>query len=216
MFSAFLIDIALQLYIFFINFSFLCFSSTPIIWCHPSDYLNDLPETKNEKEKSISRKKYKLPSETVTYKSRFLDEEGPSSPKKAKNVISVHPSDYLDDQPRAKKVISVHPSDYLDDEPRSKKIISVNPSDYFDDNKKVVNWPSTDSDDSDFNPDEITGDISDSNYVLEELDAEYVEVENEESEDQTFKDRTALLHTKLIEKKARFSKIGPGGKYLIV
>ena len=164
----------------------------------------------------MSRKSYKLQSETLTYKSRFLEQEGPSSPKKAKNVISVHPSDYLDDQSRAIKVISVHPSDYLNDEPSAKKIISVSPSDYFDDNKKVVTWPSADSDDSDFNPDEITGDISDSNYVIEELDAEYVEVENEEGEDQTFKNRIALLQTKLIEKRARLNKIEPGGKYLIV
>ena len=187
----------------------------PVIWCHPSDYLDDLPKTNQEKEKSITRKMYKLQTETVAYKSRFLEEEGLSSPQKAKNVISVHPSDYLDDQPRTKKVISVHPSDYLDDELSAKKIISVSPSDYFDDNKKVVTWPSADSDDSDFNPEYIRGDISDSNYVIEELDADYVEVENEEGEDQTFKDRIALLQTKLIEKKARLSKIEPGGNCLI-
>ena len=182
----------------------------PIIWCHPSDYLNDLPKTNQEKEKHVNRKKYKLPSET-----RFLEEKVPRTSQKPTKVISVHPSDYLDDQPRNKKVISVHPSDYLDDELSAKKIISVSPSDYFDDNKKVT-WPSADSDDSDFNPEYITGDISDSNYVIEELDAEYVEVENEEGEDQTFKGRIALLQTKLIGKKARLGKIEPGGKYLIV
>ena len=187
----------------------------PIIWCHPSDYLNDLPKTNREKEKNISRKKYKLQTETVTDRSRFLEEKVPRTSQKPTKVISVHPSDYLDDQPRNKKVISVHPSDYLDDELSAKKIISVSPSDYFDDNKKVT-WPSADSDDSDFNPEYITGDISDSNYVIEELDAEYVEVENEEGEDQTFKDRIALLQTKLIGKKARLGKIEPGGKYLIV
>ena len=151
----------------------------------------------------------------MTYKSRFLEEEGLSSPQKAKNIISVHPSDYLNDQPRTKKVISVHPSDYLDDDELSaKKIISVSPSDYFDDNKKVVTWPSADSDDSDFNPEYITGDISDSNYVIEELDADYVEVENEEGKDQSFKDRIAILQTKLIEKNS-LSKIEPRGKYLV-
>jgi hypothetical protein len=150
----------------------------------------------------------------VTYKSRFLEEEGLSSPQKAKNIISVHPSDYLNDQPRTKKVLSVHPSDYLDDDELSaKKIISVSPSDYFDD--KVVTWPSADSDDSDFNPEYITGDISDSNYVIEELDADYVEVENEEDKDQSFKDRMAILQTKLIEKNS-LSKIEPRGKYFIV
>ena len=177
---------------------FLCFSSTPVIWCHPSDYLNDLPKTNQEKEKHVNRKKYKLPSETVTDRSRFLEEKVPRTSQKPTKVISVHPSDYLDDQPRNKKVISVHPSDYLNDELSAKKIISVSPSDYFDDNKKVT-WPSADSDDSDFNPEYLTGDISDSNYVIEELDAEYVEVENEEGEDQSLKGRIAILQTKLIE-----------------